>query len=52
MDGRSTFRYCVQIGLGKITEKSYVPAGLSAADFETIRKRDADKKATNYAKNY
>mmetsp|Transcript_25822 Transcript_25822/g.39622 ORF Transcript_25822/g.39622 Transcript_25822/m.39622 type:complete len:158 (-) Transcript_25822:30-503(-) len=40
-----------KLAVGKITDKSYVPAGLSATEFASIRKRDADKKAANYQKN-
>ena len=39
------------LAVGKITDKSYVPAGLSAADYEKIRARDAAKKKANYEKN-
>merc|ERR1712115_706987 len=38
--------------LGKISEgKSYVPSGLTAAQYDSIRKRQVEKKAQNYAKN-
>merc|ERR1712153_241327 len=38
--------------MGKITEgKSYVPSGMSAAQYESIRKRQDAKKASNYARN-
>merc|ERR1712085_21471 len=38
--------------MGKITEgKSYVPSGMSAAQYESIRKRQVAKKASNYARN-
>lgn len=37
---------------GKITAgSSYVPSGMSAAEFEKIRSRDAAKKAANYQRN-
>ena len=36
---------------GKITEKSYVPNGLTAEQYAKIRSGDAQKKADNYAKN-
>jgi len=35
---------------GKITEKSYVPNGLTAEQYAKIRSGDAQKKADNYAK--
>merc|ERR1712238_581273 len=38
--------------MGKITEgKSYVPSGMSAAQYDSIRKRQVAKKASNYARN-
>ncbi|KAL3827660.1 hypothetical protein ACHAXA_000533 [Cyclostephanos tholiformis] len=40
-----------KIAIGKLTEKSYVPTGLTKAQYEKIR-ADADKKkAINYQKN-
>eukprot|EP00543_Licmophora_paradoxa_P001075 CAMPEP_0202445224 /NCGR_PEP_ID=MMETSP1360-20130828/4086_1 /ASSEMBLY_ACC=CAM_ASM_000848 /TAXON_ID=515479 /ORGANISM="Licmophora paradoxa, Strain CCMP2313" /LENGTH=135 /DNA_ID=CAMNT_0049061409 /DNA_START=54 /DNA_END=461 /DNA_ORIENTATION=+ len=36
---------------GKITEKSYIPAGLSKAEYEKLRSAETKKKADNYAKN-
>jgi hypothetical protein len=36
---------------GKLTDKSYVPAGLSRTDYEKIRSKDAAKKEENYKKN-
>ena len=36
---------------GKLTEKSYVPAGLTKAQYEKVRAADAAKKANNYDKN-
>lgn len=36
---------------GKLTDKSYVPAGLTKAQYEKIRAEDAKKKASNYEKN-
>jgi hypothetical protein len=39
------------IKLGKITEKSYVPAGLTKADYEKVRAAEVAKKAARYQKN-
>lgn len=39
------------IKTGKITEKSYIPSGLTKAQYETIRKEAAVKKEKNYAMN-
>merc|ERR1712083_777554 len=36
---------------GKITSNSYVPAGLTAAEYEKVRNGDAAKKAANYQRN-
>jgi hypothetical protein len=36
---------------GKITGKSYVPAGLTAAQYEKVRNQDSQKKASNYQRN-
>ncbi len=40
-----------QIKTGKIGSNSYVPAGLTAAQYQAIRDRDDKKKAANYDKN-
>ena len=39
------------LATGKITDKSYVPAGLTAAEYEKIRNADAAKKQANYERN-
>uniref|UniRef100_A0A6V2CBS7 Uncharacterized protein n=1 Tax=Ditylum brightwellii TaxID=49249 RepID=A0A6V2CBS7_9STRA len=36
---------------GKLSSNSYVPAGLSKAEYEKIRGNDVAKKEANYAKN-
>merc|ERR1719443_1043222 len=36
---------------GKITDKSYVPAGLTAEQYTKLRKAEDKKKADNYARN-
>jgi hypothetical protein len=36
---------------GKLTEKSYIPTGLSKAEYEKIRAKEAAKKDANYKKN-
>jgi hypothetical protein len=40
-----------KIASGKITEKSYVPTGLSKAQYEKIRAAEIAKKEANYQKN-
>jgi len=40
-----------QIKSGKIGSNSYVPAGLTAAQYQKIRDRDEKKKSDNYQKN-
>lgn len=41
-----------QLKLGQIEQgKSYVPSGLTAAQYDSIRKGQQKKKADNYAKN-
>ena len=37
--------------VGQLTERSYVPMGLSKAQYEKIRADEASKKAANYQKN-
>jgi hypothetical protein len=37
--------------LGKITEKSYIPNGLTKEQYEKIRKNEKAKKDANYARN-
>ena len=39
------------VSVGKLTSKSYVPAGMNREQFEKIRKGEAKKKADNYARN-
>merc|ERR1719242_971148 len=40
------------LAVGKINQgSSYVPSGMSAAEYNNIRKKAADKKAANYQKN-
>lgn len=36
---------------GSLTDKSYIPAGLSKSEYEKIRARDAAKKEASYKKN-
>ena len=40
-----------QLKQGKITGSSYIPNGLTASQYEAIRKKEADKKAANYQRN-
>jgi hypothetical protein len=37
--------------VASLTAKSYVPTGLSKAEYENIRKKEAAKKAQNYERN-
>eukprot|EP00559_Dactyliosolen_fragilissimus_P004546 CAMPEP_0184857762 /NCGR_PEP_ID=MMETSP0580-20130426/2908_1 /TAXON_ID=1118495 /ORGANISM="Dactyliosolen fragilissimus" /LENGTH=159 /DNA_ID=CAMNT_0027353543 /DNA_START=69 /DNA_END=548 /DNA_ORIENTATION=- len=37
--------------VGKLGDKSYVPAGLTKAQYEAIRSKDSAKKDSNYKKN-
>lgn len=39
------------VKLGAITDKSYVPSGMTKAQYEKIRKEGQSKKEQNYAKN-
>ena len=39
------------VGIGKLTDKSYVPLGLTKAQYEKIRADEQSKKAANYQKN-
>jgi len=39
------------LGSGSLGANSYVPAGLTKAEYEAIRKGDDKKKADNYARN-
>lgn len=39
------------VSVGKLTSKSYVPAGMNREQFEKIRSGEAKKKADNYARN-
>jgi hypothetical protein len=39
------------LAVGKITEKSYIPAGLTKAQYEKARAADEEKKKARYAKN-
>ncbi|KAI2501245.1 hypothetical protein MHU86_13189 [Fragilaria crotonensis] len=39
------------VQIGKITEKSYIPAGLSAAEYQKIREAEKKKKDSIYQKN-
>jgi len=43
--------FFLQLKQGKITDNSYIPAGLSKAEYEKIRAADQAKKDNNYAKN-
>jgi hypothetical protein len=40
-----------KIGTGKLTEKSYIPSGLTKAQYEKIRAEADKKKAANYQRN-
>ncbi|KAL3769736.1 hypothetical protein ACHAW5_009196 [Stephanodiscus triporus] len=40
-----------KIVTGKLTDRSYVPAGLTRAQYEKIREEADKKKAANYQKN-
>mmetsp|Transcript_3151 Transcript_3151/g.4773 ORF Transcript_3151/g.4773 Transcript_3151/m.4773 type:complete len:161 (-) Transcript_3151:69-551(-) len=39
------------VKVGKLTDKSYIPAGLSKAQYEKVRQQEAAKKAANYERN-
>jgi hypothetical protein len=39
------------VKLGSLSDKSYIPTGMSKADYDRIRKSDKDKKDKNYAGN-
>lgn len=41
----------LQLQTGKLAAKSYVPQGLSKAEYEKIRKADVAKKDANYQRN-
>ena len=43
--------HSTQLGTGKLSERSYIPAGLSKAQYEAVRKGDSAKKEANYKKN-
>ena len=45
------FSKWTQLAVGDITEKSYVPAGLTADQYKKVRAEQAAKKAANYQKN-
>ena len=47
----STFFSWHQVKLGSIGAKSYVPSGLSPAQYDKIRKAEAAKKEANYKRN-
>merc|ERR1712127_215207 len=40
-----------KLSVGKLSEKSYVPAGLTKAQYEAVRSKDSSKKEANYKKN-
>ena len=40
-----------KLGTGKLSDNSYVPAGLTKAQYEKIRAGEAKKKADNYQRN-
>merc|ERR1719145_536530 len=40
-----------KLAVGKITDKSYVPAGLTKEQYAKLRRKDAKKKAENYERN-
>ena len=44
-------RFSKKVTVGAITEKSYVPSGLTKAQYDALRKSEADKKKANYDKN-
>lgn len=41
----------LQLKVGKIGDSSYVPSGLTAAEYNKVREQEAAKKAANYKKN-
>jgi hypothetical protein len=41
----------MQLSRGKITGSSYIPTGMSAAQYQKIRDGEVSKKAANYDKN-
>ena len=43
--------HTLQLKQGKITDSSYVPAGLTKAQYEAVRAKDAAKKDASYKKN-
>ena len=45
------FAFNLQIKTGSIGSNSYVPSGLSAAEYQKIRAADDAKKDANYKKN-
>jgi hypothetical protein len=47
----SWFSLVFQLKLGKITDKSYVPNGLTKEQYEKIRLAEVAKKEANYKKN-
>lgn len=43
--------HVLQLKVGKIGDNSYIPAGLSKAEYEKIRANDQKKRDENYKKN-
>ena len=41
----------LQLKVGEITNKSYVPSGLTASSYAALRKNEAAKKEANYKRN-
>ena len=41
----------MQLKVGDITSKSYVPAGMTAKQYAAIRKKEQQKKESNYKRN-
>lgn len=39
------------VKVGTLSKNSYVPAGLTKAEYEKVRKSEADKKKANYERN-
>ena len=41
----------MQLKQGQLSDKSYVPAGLTKAQYAAVRAKDENKKASNYERN-
>ena len=51
-NAQNLFRFCIsQIKQGKLTDSSYVPTGLTKAQYEKIRSTEKKRKDDNYTMN-